>query len=375
MIRTTDAWLEINLDAVEYNVKKLVEYAAPAEVMAVIKADACGHGALPLAPIIIRAGAKRLGVARVTEALELRRAGISVPIHILGFFNPAAIEEIVKGDFIVDPKSIRIAEKLSSMALKYNKQISVHIEVDTGLCRWGTPQKSIDKYVEHLRMYGGISVDGMFTHFSNLDDGNYIDTEKAYREFIDIADLVEKLLGKKLTRHVCNTVGTLTLPHMHLDMVRPGVGLYGLLALSLDTPFSMQPALSLKSTIGLIREVEAGFSVGYGSLYKLKDRTKIAVVPLGFGDGLPPQIGLKGEALVKETRVPIIGKISTDAVIIDIGLCYQVRLGDEVIFIGRSGNEQIKAEELARNLNIFVDPILINLGRGLHREYCRSGIT
>jgi len=369
----TESWLEIDLDAIEHNVRVLVEKAAPAELMAVVKADACGHGAREVAPAVLRAGARHLGVARVDEAVSLREAGINVSIYILGYLDASSVPEVVEGGYAVDPRSVDVARTLSRRAVEKGSRVTVHVEVDTGLKRWGVPVRHLEQYVRSLAALPGLRVEGIYTHFANLDEGDYEDTERAFREFLKAAGRAEEVLGKRLLKHVCNTAGTLALPRMHLDMVRPGVGLYGLLPLPLDSHVDLWPALSLKSTIGMIREIKAGESAGYGATYTAPKDTRIAVVPLGFGDGFPPGLGGRGNALVRGVRVPIVGKVSTDAVILDIGSCQTAAPGDEVVFIGEQEGERILAEEIAHLLGTFVDPVLINLGRGLTREYKRRG--
>jgi len=368
------AWVEIDEAAVEHNVAAIVRFARPAGVMAVLKADACGHGALRLAPLVLAQGACGIGVARLDEALALRRACIARPVYVLGHIHASASAEIVEGDFVVNASCPALAEALSREAVERERLARVHVEVDAGLRRWGVRPAELPTLLDRLSALPGVEVEGIFTHFANLDSGDFDDTERAFCEFLRSAALAERTLSRRLVRHVCNTAGTFALPRMHLDMVRPGVGLYGIWPLEgMPPPIELVPAMSVKSRVAAVRRLAAGEPVGYGSTYRAREDTTIALVPLGFGDGLPPGLGGRGEALVRGRRAALVGVVSTDAVALDVGGVPGVRPGDEVVFIGGQGRERIRVEELADALGTFADPILINLGRGLPRRYVRGG--
>lgn len=364
------AWIEIDLDAIEANVRALSVHVGKAELMAVLKADACGHGAVRVAPAVLDAGASRIGLAHLDEALELREAGITCPLHLLGHLDPAGAALAVSHDLVPNVNDRALALALSAEARRQGKPVRAHIKVDTGLRRWGVAPVELPGFLDFVDGLPGIEVEGVYTHFANLDAGDIEDTRRAFAEFMASAGAAERVLGRKLMRHVANTVASVTMDDMHLDMVRPGVGLYGLYPRQpLASKVLLRPAFSLKSRIAATRRLAAGEGIGYGAIYRAGRETTVALVPVGFGDGLPATLGSRAQALVGGVEVPLIGKVSTDAVALDITACPGARVGSEVVFIGRQGGKEILAEDIADSLGIFVDPILINLGRCLPRRY------
>ena len=336
-------WAEIDLDALTYNVASLKGQAGPAAMAAVVKANAYGHGALGVAGPILEAGADRLAVICVDEGEQLRRGGISAPILVMGHSPAGDARRIVELELTPTVNSLEMGQALAREAEAAGVRQTIHLKVATGLNRYGLTPEEIVPLAEALREMTVLEVEGVFTHFASADEGDKRFTLEQYTIFQTV---VEKLPWIPM-RHVSNTATLLDRPEMGLDLVRPGVGIYGLYPSQyVSRSLNLRPVLSLKSRIARLTSIAADESVSYGRTWRANRPSVIALVMCGYGDGLPRVLSNRGSVLVRGKRVPIVGRVCMDMCMADVTDVPDVAEGDEVVLIGHQGEAAITAAEL-----------------------------
>jgi alanine racemase len=344
------AWAEINLDNLAFNIRQIRGITnGNSKIMAVVKADAYGHGIVETSRVLLQNGADRLGVAILDEAVHLRERGVKVPIVILGYTPVGDYSKIVEHNLIQTIFEYRHAEILSQEALRNNVRIPVHVKIDTGMGRLGflPVEGSIDILAKIMDL-PGIYVEGIYTHFANADalDPGY--TQEQLERFLWFLDRLEKRNIRISIRHAANSAGILNFPQAHLDMVRPGIVLYGMLpsAAMANAP-QLKPVMSLKAKVASVKHMPAGSNISYGCTCKLEKNCVIAVLPLGYADGYTRHFSNNGFALVGGHRVPLLGRVCMDQVMVDVSGIPNVAIGDEAVLLGRQQDCEITAEELA----------------------------
>jgi alanine racemase len=343
-------WVEIDLEAIANNVRLLVEIAAPAKIMTILKADAYGHGMVKVARTVLNNGATWVGVATLGEAISLRRSGIDAPILVLSYMPAWQAHEAINHNVSATVFTEELARAFSRAAADLNKKAYVHIKVDSGMGRLGLLPDQVLPFMRELPQ-NWLVVEGLYTHFATADEVDLSYAQEQLRRFNRLlAQLDEAQLRPPLI-HAANTAALLNLPEARFDMVRPGIGLYGLPPAP-DTPLpdGFRPTLTFKSTVGQVKTLPPGSPIGYGSTYYTKGEETIAVIPVGYADGFRRGPRTWGEVLVKGQRAPLVGRVSMDQSAINVTHIGQVRQGDEVVLIGRQGEEVISAEEVAENL-------------------------
>jgi alanine racemase len=345
-------WVEIDLNAIAHNVRSMAQLVGPdVEVMAVLKADGYGHGAIKTARTALNNGASWLGVACLGEAIELRRAGMDAPILSLGFTPPWQAREAVLHDVTAAVFSIEVAEALSRAAADLGRVARVHVKVDTGMGRLGLMPEDVLPFVRALSRLDRLDVDGIFTHFSVADEADLSYTLWQKEQFDGVLDELrrEGLLPRHA--HAANSAATLRLPESRYTMVRPGIALYGLNpSADAPCPAGFRPALAFKCQVAQVKEMSPGRAVGYGRAFVTERASRIAVVPVGYADGFRRSPTHWGEVLVRGRRAPIVGRVCMDQTMIDVTDIPGVRQGDEVVLIGRQGDERITVDEVAQQL-------------------------
>jgi len=347
-------WLEIDLDAIAKNtrnIKKLI--GKNKELMAVVKGNAYGHDVLEIVPIFLKNGATRLAVARLEEGIFLRKAGIDVPILVLGATLKEEAETALMHDITTSVCNISFIKKMNELSLKLKKKAKIHLKIDTGMGRLGVkPEKAVD-FIKKVLTFDHIIIEGIFTHFSVADEKDKKYTEEQFRKFSEILKILEKEKIRIPLKHVSNSATLLDLEHMWLDMVRPGIALYGLYpSKEVKKVIKLIPAQRFKTRITFLKELPAEKSISYGRTYTTyKKNTIIASLPIGYADGYSRLLSNKGEVLVRGRRMPIIGRICMDQCMIDVTDLPLVKIGDEVVLWGKQGNERITVEEIADKLN------------------------
>ena len=345
-------WTEVNLDAIAQNVKNIKKLIGKKkELMAVVKGNAYGHDILEISSVVLENGATRLAVARLEEAIFLRKAGITVPILVLGLTLKPQAESLVSYDITPTVCEFEMIEKLSESAVQMNKMTKIHLKVDTGMGRIGIFPDDVLRFIKRIKALKKVEIEGIFTHFSVADEKDKFYTEEQFRKFIEILTILEKEGIKIPIKHVGNSATLLDLPHMWLDMVRPGIAIYGLYpSKEVKKTINLIPAQQFKTKIVFIKELPRGESISYGRTYITKRRMRVASLPVGYADGYNRLLSNQGEVLVRGQRVPIIGRVCMDQCMIDVTNLTQVEIGDEVVLWGRQGEGMITVEEIAQKI-------------------------
>lgn len=363
-------WAEIDLDALAHNVRTLADLASPARTCAVLKANAYGHGAVAIASTVLEAGASSLAVVCVDEGEELRRAGIEAPILVLGFSPASEAERIVDLHLTPTVCSMQVALALSRFASERGHVQKVHVELESGLNRYGLPLDALVPFAESVRELPGIEVEGLYTHFAAAEEGDTAFTRSQFERLLEAA----RRLPWIPVRHSSPTAGVLALPDMALDMVRAGIGLYGYHpAPGCGDSVELRPVLALKSRIARLVELSDGETVGYGRAWSAGDGSKVALVMCGYADGLRRALSSRADALVRGRRAPIAGRIAMDMCMVDVSGVPGVAVDDEVVIIGSQGGERIDAEELAAKADTISWEILAGISARVPRLYLRGG--
>ncbi len=345
-------WIDVDLGAIAHNVRRLVEIVGPdVALMAVLKADAYGHGALKVARTALNNGAKWLGVACLGEALALRAGGVEAPILILGYTPPWQAREAIRHDIACTLFSRDVAAALSQAALDLGARSRVHVKVDTGMGRLGLLPEEVLPFVRDIAALPGIDVHGVMTHFSDADAPSL---EYTHWQLARFNEALDALSGADLLPpyiHAANSAALLRLPESRFTMVRPGIALYGLNpSPHISLPADFRPALTFKCQVAQVKELPAGSFVSYGRTFCTARPSRIAVIPVGYADGFRRGPNHWGEVLVRGQRAPIVGRVCMDQTMLDVTDVPHVRQGDEVVLIGAQGEERITVDEVAQRL-------------------------
>ena len=373
-------WAEINLDALAYNMRGIREITDPhARIMAVVKADAYGHGVVGCAQTLLENGADRLAVATLDEAIELRREFPDVPIMILGSSMGEEAEDIIKNDIIANVYTAEFARELSDTAVRLGKTARVHIKLDTGMSRIGFVINDNDNggtlnEIERIYNMPGIEIEGIFSHFSTSDEADESYTRLQFRRFITICD---SLAGRGIDipiRHICNSAAIMMYPEYHLDMVRPGIILYGMYPSDeVDKKrLPLRYVMSLKALITYVKDIEAGRGVSYGKKYIAGGDERIATVPIGYADGYSRLLTGKAEIAVGNERFPVLGRICMDQCMINVTSGHNVKRGDEALIFGEGA---VTVDDIAGWLGTINYEITCMTSRRIPRVYKRHGET
>lgn len=365
------SWLEIDLAGIRRNVRRIRELIGPScQIIAMVKANAYGHGAVPTSHTAIAAGVSRLSVATLEEALELKAAGVEAPIMIMGPGGSELADEAVANGFEVVISNREVADALSRQSQRHGRAAGVHVKVDTGMGRLGAAVEDAGELVERVEEMPGLRLVGICSHLatSEQDDQSFAREQLAAFERFCV-QLAARGLADGALRHIANSGAILTLPEAHLDAVRPGALMYGLSPGGIAVDDDVVPALTWKARICHVRRAAKDSSVGYGRRHVFERDSRVAALPFGYADGYLTTLSGRADVLVHGQRAPIVGAISMDTTMIDVGHIPEARPGDEVVVIGSQGDEQITAEELADRAGAIVHEVLARLGQRLKRYY------
>jgi len=358
------AFAEVDLKALSHNLQVVKKKTSGKKIMAVVKADAYGHGAVHISKHLIKHGVSELGVALTNEGIALREAGITVPVHV--FFDRDNIEACIKHDLIPTVFDMKTARQISSFAHRQNIQIPVHIKIDTGMGRIGFSPDLALKEIPKIAGLGNIVLEGLMSHFSEAD---LLDKEFAEHQTNIFLSLVKELKKQKITfkyHHMANSAAVLTLPDAHFNMVRPGIMLYGY---GCSDGRELKPVLSLKSRPVFIKKVPAGTPISYGRTFITKRRSTIATIPVGYADGYSRSLSNIGEVLINGRRAPIAGRACMDTIMVDVTGIPGVNYESEAVLIGRQGKEIISADDIAEKTGTIPYEILTSIGNRIKRVY------
>lgn len=368
-------WVEVDLDAVRANVHALQAVARPRlGVTAVLKAQAYGLGATAVARAALEAGAIQLAVARVAEAALLRENGIRAPILLLGGITGAEAGDVVRlgvTPTLTDwPSSARVAMEAERAGVR----AGIHVKVDTGMNRYGAPIDEALDLVRHLGRFPALRLDGFFTHFASADEQDLWFTRQQLAQFSALCRELEADGVNLGMKHAANSAGALRLPRAGLDTVRAGIALSGTHATEwVPRSPALQPAVALKARVTRLRTPPVGASIGYGRTYRVERPIRTALISCGYADGLPRASGNSGFALVRGHRAPLVGTVSMDLAVADVSHVPGVAVGDEVVLLGRQGEDQISVDDLAGWAGIVPHELLVRLGSRAPRLYLTGG--
>ncbi|QBD79322.1 alanine racemase [Ktedonosporobacter rubrisoli] len=348
-------WLEIDLSAIASNTRKVKDVVGPkVRVLASLKADAYGHGALKVARTVLQNGASMLGVATVSEASPLREAGISAPILVFGYVPSWQMREALRLDLAVTLYASSSAQALSRAALALHKTARVHVKVDSGMGRLGIRSEQLDEivgFVREIKELPGLELEGLYTHFAVADMLDLTLTRRQLSRFQQVLSALEEQGLRPPIVHACNSAATLSLPEAHFDMVRPGIAIYGLdPSPEVRLPEGFRAALSFKTQVSQVKWVPAGEGISYGYTYITERPTLVAILPVGYADGFRRAPTNWGSVLIHGQEAPILGRVCMDQCIVDVTHIPQTRMGDEVVLIGRQGEARLSAEQVAERL-------------------------
>lgn len=370
-------WAEINLEAIQKNflwVKSVV--SSDAAVMGVIKADGYGHGAVEVARALEQIEAPYLGVSSLDEAIELRQAGIQIPILILGSVLPdlhPISKDPLLPTFTFTVCTLDVAKVLQEEARKQQCPIKIHVKVDTGMGRLGVWYEQAAKWIKDLAQFDALRLEGIYTHFANADEEDLNDTLEQVGRFSWLLEMLEVQEIPVRYHHAANSLAVVRLPASHFNMVRPGILLYGVSPLSEQRSYAerveLSPVLSLKTRVVFLKHTPAGRHLGYGGTYTTKKPTRIAALPIGYGDGYPVSLSNKAKVLVKGIQAPVVGRVSMDQTLIDVGHISGVQVGEEVILAGSQGDQKITVEQISQLANKIPYEFLCGITQRVPRVY------
>ena len=372
-------WAEVDLDAIWENMVHMKEnIAEKTKILAVIKTDGYGHGGVPIAKMLEQLDFM-FGYAAATyeEAHVLREAGVKKPILILGYTFPYCYEELIREE--IRPAVYRrdTVEELVAAAAKVGQKAKVHIKVDTGMGRIGiTPDEEGLEFVRFLMGHPELEVEGIFTHFAKSDEEDKTSANHQLALFQNFIDRIQTELGLTIpVKHCSNSAAILEMPQANMDMVRAGITTYGLYP-SEEVRKDIVPlraAMSLYSHIVYCKTIHAGQSVSYGGLFTAQKDTRVATIPVGYGDGYPRSLSGKGYVLIRGKKAPILGRVCMDQFMVDVTDIPDVKIGDEVTLIGRDGDEVITMEEVGSLSGRFNYEFVCDLGKRIPRVYRQHG--
>lgn len=347
-------WAEIDLQAVARNMREIRRVTATtARVMAVVKANAYGHGAVEVSRTALACGADWLGVARVAEGVDLREAGIEAPVLIMGYTTPEQFSEVVRRRLTQAVYTMDMGLALAEAAARAGTKARVHFKVDTGMGRIGWVDTShVVQEALALARNSNLEIEGVFTHFAAADAADKGYTLQQFQRFMEIIDKLSQNGLEFPLRHAANSAAIIELPQTHLDLVRAGIIVYGLYPSDEvnKSRAALSPVMSLKARVSYVKKVPAGFKVSYGCTYITERDTLIATIPLGYADGYSRLLSSRGEVLLNGQRAQIVGRVCMDQLMVDAGAIPSVKVGDEAVLIGKQGGKQISADEIAARL-------------------------
>lgn len=367
-----DTILEVNLDCIARNTQSVRRLIGNDVVfMAVVKGDAYGHGAVNTAPVMLDNGADVLGVASLSEAIELRYSGITCPIYILGHTPNRLLDYAISFDITLTITSLEQALRLNELGEKLNRKLQAHIKIDTGMRRLGfcdTPH-DIEQVLQICRL-PGISVEGVFSHFAQAGETQ---DRKQFEDYKKILSTLEQAGNKFRYRHICESVAIVDYPEYHLDMVRVGTLLYGTRTFpGLENDF--EPAAALKSRISSIRQIIKGDGVGYGHEWCAERDSVIGTLPMGFADGYSMQMKNWGYMMINGHPAPMVGRVCMDQCMIDLTDVPNVAVDDKVIVIGDGKDGTLSVEKISATLGITRGEVLCRISRRTPRVYFKKGV-
>jgi alanine racemase len=361
--------VEVDLDVLARNYRLIAQQVAPALVMPILKANAYGHGLVPTALKLQRVGAPYLGVAYLEEGLRLRQHGVHMPVLVMGGIVGSQLPRFIEHDLTITASSLDKLSAIEECAAWLGRPARVHLKIDTGMERIGVHWYSAEALLSAALQCKHVAVEGVFTHFANADERDLTHARLQLERFHEVLEFYARRSLPTPMRHAANSGAILQLPASYLDMVRPGVLLYGVSpAVDLPLQLDARPALRWTTRVVYFKVVQAGNPVSYGSTWSPTAQTRVVTLPVGYGDGYLRAMSGRAEVLVGGARVPVVGRICMDQIMVDIaqGSAWN---GDEVVLLGSAGEQSIRVEELASWAGTIPHEILTNINTRVPRVY------
>ena len=366
MSKIFKTWVEISKDAIKHNIGIFKEIIGPkTKLMAVVKSNAYGHGLWDFSGLVEKLGVDWFGADSLSEALKLREKGIKKPILVLGYTRSERLIEATKNNISLtfcDTPNFRSCDDL---------KLKIHLKIDTGMHRQGIYPDDLAVFLKKLKKIPSLIVEGVYTHFASAKDICYPDyTRRQLTEFNHSCQIIEKFGYRDILKHAAATAGTLLYPESHLDLVRVGIGLYGLWPSKeaeiqheqiLGRKISLKPVLTWKTVVAQVKNVKKGDYIGYDLTERMAKDAKIAILPIGYWHGFDRGFSGVGEVLINGKRCRVLGRVSMDMIVVDISAAGKVEIEDEVVLLGRQGKEEIRAEELAQKIGTIPYEIITRI--------------
>jgi len=360
-------WVNVDLDAIRGNVRYIKDHTG-SEVMAIVKANAYGHGAVPVAKSALRGGATWCGVARPDEALQLRDGGLECPILILGFIRPERIPEMIKNDVSLTVWTEAHIQEIARQTQNLNHTAHLHLKVDSGMGRLGCFPEDAARLAYLIQRAPTLELEGVFSHLARADEADTHPTNRQKKAFSRaLSHLAEKEINPPYI-HLANSAASLTRPGSHFNLVRLGISLYGLPpspAVPLPDPF--QRALTWKTVLAAVRTLPPGHGVSYGHEYVTREQERIGALPMGYADGYRRLAG--NEVLIHGQRCPVVGRVCMDQTMVQLGGIHNPQVGDEVVLVGKQGEDEITADEVGQRWGTINYEVTCGIGPRVPRLY------
>ncbi len=368
------AWLEVDLDKVARNIRKLkAEAGEGVKLLAMVKAQGYGCGAEMVSRAALESGAELVGVANVGEGAALRASGLDCPILIFGRPGEAELETVVEDRLHQTVFELGLARQLDAVARRSGKKVKVHLKVDTGMGRVGLLPGEVEEFLGGLAGLPGLDLEGVYTHFSAADADKQF-TEEQVRIFREVLNKIRESGFSIPLAHIANTAALLNRCCELFDMVRPGISIYGLYGSPMvSRELNLEEVMSFKARVIHVKRVPCGASVSYGREFRAARETTIVTIAAGYADGVPFRLAREGDVLIHGRRFPIAGRVTMDMTMVDAGDFQEVQVGDEAVIIGRSGQESISVTEVARKTGTIEHEVICGIGPRVPRVYLRGG--
>ena len=361
--------IDVDLDAISHNLQAIAGHVR-VPVMGIVKANAYGHGLVPVARHLVAQGVDQLGVAFVEEGIALRQAGIRGPILVMGGIFGPQVAQFLEHDLEITVSSLDKLRQVEAAAQSAGRKAVVHLKVDTGMERIGVHSESAGALIEAAVASTWCTIKGVYSHLACSDDPQSPMTHLQLERFLEACAHFERIGAPMPIRHLANSGGVLHFPETWLDMVRPGIILYGVSpGDSARPPIELRPALSLVSQVVYFKVVKAGHSVSYGATWTAQHDTRVVTVPIGYGDGYSRGLSSRGEVLIRGQRHPIVGRVCMDQFMVDLGAQGSAWNEDEVVLIGHQGGNTITCQDVADWAGTIPYEILVGLNERIPREY------
>jgi len=359
----------IDLKAISHNVKEIRNTIGDKrDLMAVVKADGYGHGSVEVSLTALKSGANCLGVAIPEEGEQLRGAGIRCPILVLGLIQPEEAYKVIDSSLEQTICSLDLAEALNQFASRAGVRVNVHIKVDTGMGRVGLGARDAIALAKKITRFRNLNLVGIFSHLASADEGKKAFAKKQIEIFERLIREIEMSGINIPKKHMANSAGILDLPQSYLDLVRPGIMIYGLYpSQEVSHSIKLKPAMTLKTKVIFLKWVPPGTSIGYGRAYITRRRTRVATIPVGYADGYSRLLSHQGKVLIKGGRAPLIGRVCMDMCMIDVSRVMNIQEGDDVVLFG----EGLPVDEIAKKIGTINYEMVCAVGKRVPRIYIR----